>query len=132
MHFLSNQCSHIMESIGLQTTRPQRCSRAVSALTCVSPLPGHWSWCLIVEAGYSGQEQTLRQTGARHPQTAVLRAVSVLSKIRYRQRFVMESQTGMSPKLSPEPLKMSLPSINCHDSKTNGHSLSTGASPSPS
>lgn len=41
----------------------------------------------------------------------------------------MGSQTGMSPKLSPEPLKMSLPSINCHDSKTNGHSLSIRSFP---
>lgn len=36
----------------------------------------------------------------------------------------MESQIGMSPKLSPAPLKMSLPSINCCDSKTNGCSQS--------
>lgn len=57
-------------------------------------------------------------------QAASLRAVSTLAKIRYRQRFVIESQIGMSPKLSPAPLKMSLPSINCCDSKTNGSSLS--------
>lgn len=44
----------------------------------------------------------------------------------------MESQAGMSPKLSPEPLKMSLPSINCHDSKTNGHALNICSSPPPS
>lgn len=30
----------------------------------------------------------------------------------------MESQIGMSPKLSPAPLKMLLPRINCCDSKT--------------
>lgn len=121
-----------MELTGLRMIRPWLGSRAVSALTCASLPPGHWSWCFNAEAGHSGKEPTLRQTGARHPQTAVLRAVSTLSKIRYRQRFVMESQTGMSPKLSPEPLKMSLPSINCHDSKTNGRSLNVCASPPPS
>lgn len=41
----------------------------------------------------------------------------------------MGSPTGMSPMLSPEPLKMSLPSINCCDSKTNGRSLNTGSPP---
>lgn len=55
---------------------------------------------------------------------AVLLTVSTLSKISYRQRSVMESQTGMSPKLPPESLKMSLPGINCHDSKINGRSRS--------
>lgn len=32
----------------------------------------------------------------------------------------MESQTGMSPKLSPESLKMSLPGINCTIAKQTG------------
>ena len=41
----------------------------------------------------------------------------------------MGSPTGMSPMLSPEPLKMSLPSINCCDSKTNGRSLNTCSPP---
>lgn len=96
-------------------------------MTCAPTAPHHtqWPWCLGAEAGHS-----LHHTGARLPHTTVLRAVSTLSRIRCTQRFVMGSQTGMSPKLSPEPLKMSLPSINCHDSKTNGRSLKV-CSPRP-
>lgn len=121
-----------MECIRLWKTRLWLCTKAFSALMCQSPRRGHWLWCRSAQAGQSRREPLLQQTGARHPQTAVLWAVSTLSKIRYRQRFVMESQTGMSPKLSPEPLKMSLPSINCHDSKTNGRSLNICSSPPPS
>lgn len=94
---------------------------------CFVPSHSSGPWPQCTDA-YAGQKQRARVSDREElsfsRQSVSLQADSTLTKIRYRQRFVMESQTGMSPKLSPEPLKMSLPSINCHDSKTNGCSLS--------